>query len=59
MVDPERNLLALRGAVPGAKNGLVLIRRRAKPGAQEGAQVEPGLASNDPMRSDGNASAGI
>jgi len=25
--DPERNLLFLRGAVPGAKNGLILIRK--------------------------------
>jgi large subunit ribosomal protein L3 len=25
LVDPERNLLALRGAVPGSKNGLLLI----------------------------------
>jgi len=25
--DPERNLLLLRGAVPGAKNGLVLIKK--------------------------------
>src|SRR5579884_4365732 len=26
-VDPERNLLALKGAVPGARNGLLLIRK--------------------------------
>lgn len=25
-VDPERNLLAVRGSVPGARNGLVMIR---------------------------------
>jgi large subunit ribosomal protein L3 len=25
MVDPERNLLAVRGAVPGAKNGLLMV----------------------------------
>ena len=30
MVDPERNLLAVRGAVPGAKNGLLLIRQARK-----------------------------
>ncbi|MGD8818594.1 MAG: 50S ribosomal protein L3, partial [Anaerolineae bacterium] len=30
LVDPERNLLAVRGAVPGAKNGLVLIRQARK-----------------------------
>ena len=26
--DPERNLLLVKGAVPGAKNGLVLIEKR-------------------------------
>jgi len=30
MVDPERNLLAVRGAIPGAKNGLVVIRQARK-----------------------------
>ncbi len=30
MVDPERNLLALKGAVPGAKNGLLEIRQARK-----------------------------
>ncbi|MEJ2208710.1 MAG: 50S ribosomal protein L3 [Anaerolineae bacterium] len=30
LVDPERNLLAIRGAVPGAKNGLVEIREARK-----------------------------
>jgi large subunit ribosomal protein L3 len=30
MVDPERNLLAVRGAVPGAKNGLLMIREARK-----------------------------
>ena len=29
-VDPERNLIAIRGAVPGAKGGLVIIRDAAK-----------------------------
>ena len=27
-VDPERNLLVVKGAVPGAPNGLLLIRRK-------------------------------
>lgn len=26
VIDPERNLLAVRGAVPGAKNGIVMIK---------------------------------
>jgi len=26
--DPERNLLLVRGAIPGARNGLVLIEKR-------------------------------
>lgn len=30
-VDPERHLLLVRGAVPGAKNGLLYIRRTVKP----------------------------
>ena len=30
MVDPERNLLAVRGAVPGADNGLLMIRQARK-----------------------------
>jgi large subunit ribosomal protein L3 len=30
VVDPERNLLAIKGAVPGAKDGLVLIRQARK-----------------------------
>jgi large subunit ribosomal protein L3 len=30
MVDPERNLLAVKGTVPGAKNGLLLIRQARK-----------------------------
>jgi len=30
LVDPERNLLAVEGAVPGAKNGLVMIRQARK-----------------------------
>lgn len=30
MVDPERNLLAVRGAVPGANNGLLMIRQARK-----------------------------
>jgi large subunit ribosomal protein L3 len=30
LVDPERNLLAVRGAVPGAKGGLLLITEARK-----------------------------
>lgn len=29
-IDPERNLIAVKGAVPGAKGGLVIIRDAAK-----------------------------
>jgi large subunit ribosomal protein L3 len=28
--DPERNLLLIKGAVPGNKNGLVMIRKSVK-----------------------------
>ncbi|MFC2015724.1 50S ribosomal protein L3 [Chloroflexota bacterium] len=30
LVDPERNLLAVSGAVPGAKNGLLMVRQARK-----------------------------
>lgn len=30
LVDPERNLLVVQGAVPGAKNGLLMIRQARK-----------------------------
>jgi large subunit ribosomal protein L3 len=30
LVDPERNLLAVKGAVPGARNGLLIIREGRK-----------------------------
>jgi large subunit ribosomal protein L3 len=30
LVDPERNLLALRGSVPGAKSGLLMIQQARK-----------------------------
>lgn len=31
-IDPERNLIAVKGAVPGRKGGLVIIRNAAKGG---------------------------
>nr|WP_290667334.1 50S ribosomal protein L3 [Ardenticatena sp.] len=36
MVDPERNLLVVKGAVPGARNGLLMIRKAAKAKAKAG-----------------------
>lgn len=30
IVDPERNLLAVKGAIPGAKNGLVIVKEARK-----------------------------
>ena len=30
LVDPERNLLAVKGTVPGARNGLLVIREARK-----------------------------
>jgi len=32
LVDPERNLLAVKGAVPGARNGLLIIKEARKQG---------------------------
>jgi len=37
-VDPERNLLFLKGAVPGPRNGLLLIRKAKKPRRKGGAE---------------------
>lgn len=31
--DPERNLLLVKGAVPGARNGLLLVRKTGKAGS--------------------------
>jgi len=30
LVDPERNLLAVKGAVPGAKDGLLFVSKARK-----------------------------
>ena len=30
LVDPDKNILAVRGAVPGGKNGLIIIREAVK-----------------------------
>jgi large subunit ribosomal protein L3 len=30
LVDPERNLIGVRGAVPGPKGGLILIKEARK-----------------------------
>jgi len=37
IVDPERNLLAVKGAVPGAKNGLVIVKAARKTKKNTGA----------------------
>jgi large subunit ribosomal protein L3 len=39
MVDPERNLLVLKGAVPGAKDGLLMIREAVKVRERAAAQA--------------------
>ena len=36
-VDPENNLIAIKGAVPGARNGLVIIRRGWRPSRRKEA----------------------
>lgn len=33
-IDAERNLLLIRGAVPGPRGSLVIVKKRAKPGAR-------------------------
>lgn len=34
LADPERNLLLVRGAVPGSRNGLLIVRRAIKRGKE-------------------------
>ena len=29
-IDPEKNIIAVKGAIPGAKNGIVFIRDSVK-----------------------------
>jgi large subunit ribosomal protein L3 len=40
-VDPERNLLLLKGGVPGAKGALVLVRQSTKPVKVKGPAGKP------------------
>jgi large subunit ribosomal protein L3 len=35
-VDPERNLILIKGAIPGPKGGVVLLRTAAKARAAKG-----------------------
>lgn len=42
LVDPERNLLAIKGAVPGAKEGLLIIREAVKVREREAAKAAKG-----------------
>jgi large subunit ribosomal protein L3 len=35
--DPERNLLLVKGAVPGPEGGLVMVRSAVKSTAKKGA----------------------
>jgi large subunit ribosomal protein L3 len=39
-VDPEQNLILVRGAIPGPKGGLVLIRTAAKVPAKKGGAAQ-------------------
>lgn len=36
LVDPEKNIIAVKGAVPGAKNGLVIIKEAVKTNRKSG-----------------------
>ena len=49
-VDPELNLIAVRGAVPGCKGGLVLIKSTVK--THRVKHVESGI-SNNPQKASG------
>ena len=39
-VDVENNLLLIKGAIPGAKNGLVSIRKTVKTGKLRAEQAD-------------------
>ena len=49
-VDPELNLIAVRGAVPGCKGGLALIKSTVK--THRIKNVESGI-SNNPQKASG------
>ena len=49
-VDPELNLIAVRGAIPGPKGGLVLIKSTVK--THRVKNVESGI-SNNPQKASG------
>jgi large subunit ribosomal protein L3 len=39
LVDPERNLLAVRGSVPGSKNSLIMIKKAVKTTVRRGQDI--------------------
>lgn len=41
VIDAERNLIAVRGSVPGPKNGLLIVRMAVKPGRGTGQAPTP------------------
>ena len=49
-VDPELNMIAVRGAIPGPKGGLVLIKSTVK--THRIKHVESGI-SNNPQKASG------
>lgn len=38
LVDADKNVLAIKGAVPGGKNGLVIVREAVKAGGSKGSE---------------------
>jgi large subunit ribosomal protein L3 len=55
--DAERGLLMIKGAVPGAKGGYVLVKDAVKRKAPDGLPFPAALRTNATVEPEGDASA--
>ena len=58
-VDATKNLLLVKGAVPGADNGILFIRRSLKKPEGVKVKVKPQAASKDPLKASKKAAAPV
>ena len=56
-VDASRNLLLIKGSVPGAENSVLFIRRSLKKPLGVKAKMKPQAASKDPLKASKKAAA--
>ena len=56
-VIPEENILLLRGAVPGAKNGIVFLKKSSR-GKREDPKTEQKVSLN-PLKASKRAARGL